>query len=50
MEKKKRISHRRRAALNDLVERTGISRREAGNVLNGQWAKTQLDLTAGSVA
>jgi len=46
MEKKKRSSHRRRAALKDLVERTGISRREAGNVLNGQWAKTQLDLTA----
>ena len=34
------------AALNDLVERTGISRREAGNVLTGQWAKTQLDVTA----
>src|SRR3954469_21640691 len=39
----KRSSHRRRDALRDLVERTGITRRAAGRVLNGEWPDGQLE-------
>lgn len=41
----KRKSHRRRDALSDLVERTGISRREAGRVLTGEQTSSELDTT-----
>jgi hypothetical protein len=38
-----RSSHRRRDALRDLVERTGITRREAGRVLNGNRLEAQYE-------
>lgn len=41
----KRKSHRQRDALRDLVERTGISRREAGRILKGEQTSSELDAT-----
>lgn len=39
----KRNSHRRRDALRDVVQRTGITRREAGRILNGERLNEELE-------